>query len=240
MEKYGVDVEPAKDEFENLSNQGLTVLYAAESGQLIGLFAIGDSAKQSAALAIKRLHDMGKKVAILTGDNKITAKAIAEELGVDEFYAEVLPDQKEGIVDELQKQGHIVAMVGDGINDAPALTKADIGIAIGAGTDVAIESSDIVLVRNDPLDVVSAIELSHKVTKNVKENLAWAFFYNILLIPLAAGVLYGVHVPPNWFTGSQEHLVLTPMIGSIAMSISSVTVVLNALRLRLFKIEKSK
>ena len=240
MEKYGVDVEPAKDEFENLSNQGLTVLYAAENGQLIGLFAIGDSAKQSAALAIKRLHEMGKKVAILTGDNKITAKAIADELGVDEFYAEVLPDQKEGIVDELQKQGHIVAMVGDGINDAPALTKADIGIAIGAGTDVAIESSDIVLVRNDPLDVVSAIELSHKVTKNVKENLAWAFFYNILLIPLAAGVLYGVHVPPNWFTGSQEHLVLTPMIGSIAMSISSVTVVLNALRLRLFKIEKSK
>ena len=240
MEKYGVEIRSAEEEFERLSNQGLTVLYVAENGRLIGLFAIGDSAKPSAGLAIKRLHDMGKKVAILTGDNKITAKAIADELGVDEFYAEVLPDQKEGIVDALQKQGHIVAMVGDGINDAPALTKADIGIAIGAGTDVAIESSDIVLVRNDPLDVVSAIELSHRVTKNVKENLSWAFFYNILLIPLAAGVLYGIHVPPNWFTGSQEHLVLTPMIGSIAMSISSVTVVLNALRLRLFKIEKSK
>ena len=240
MQHFGIDLSPAVDDFEELSNQGLTVLYCAQRGKLVGLFALGDTPKATAKETIAELKRLNKRVAILTGDNSLTAKTVAEELGVDEFYAEILPGDKESIVATLQGKGHIVAMVGDGINDAPALTKADVGIAIGAGTDVAIESSDIVLVKNDPLDVVAAMKLSHRVVKTIKENLAWAFFYNILLIPLAAGILYGVSVVPNWFTGSQEHLVLTPMIASIAMSLSSVTVVLNALRLRIFKIERMK
>lgn len=167
-------------------------------------------------------------MAIVTGDNKDTARAIAQKLGIEEVYSEVQPSQKEAIVANLQKQGLKVAFVGDGVNDAPSLTKADIGIAIGAGSDVAIDSADIILVHSDPLDVVSAIELSHAVVKNIKENLLWAFFYNVILIPLAAGVLYNVQVA--W-----GHFILTPTIASIAMSLSSVTVVLNALRLRLFK-----
>ena len=202
--------------------QGWTPLYVAEKDSLIGLSAIGDEIKNNSKSAIKSLQNLGKKVFIVTGDNKITAKAIASSLGVDDVYSEVLPGGKEAIVSRLQNEGHKVAFVGDGVNDAPALTKADIGIAIGAGSDIAIDSADIILVRSDPLDVVSAIELSHKVVLNIKENLGWAFFYNILLIPLAAGVLY-------------PYVIMQPMYGSIAMSISSVTVVLNALRLRLFK-----
>ncbi|MCR5490631.1 MAG: heavy metal translocating P-type ATPase [Bacilli bacterium] len=235
MSNNQIDVAGAAAKFDEMSKKGLTVLYVAEGGKLVGLLGIGDTLKENSYDAIATLQKMGKKVAILTGDNKITAAAIAEKLNVDKIYSEILPGDKEEIAAALQKEGHSVAMVGDGINDAPALMKADVGIAIGAGTDVAIESSEIILVRNDPKDVVGAIELSHKVVKNIKENLSWAFFYNILLIPLAAGALYAIKVPPNWFTGSQEHLVLTPMIGSLTMSMSSITVVLNALRLRFFK-----
>lgn len=235
MKNKGVDVSSVSEKFAELSSKGQTVLYVSECGQLVGLLGIGDTLKENSRDAIATLKKMGKKVAILTGDNKTTATAIGAKLNVDRIYSEVLPDQKEQIVEALQKEGHCVAMVGDGINDAPALMKADVGIAIGAGTDVAIESSEIILVRNDPKDVVGAIELSHKVVWNIKENLAWAFLYNILLIPLAAGALYAIQVAPNWFTGSQEHLVLTPMIGSLTMSLSSITVVLNALRLRFFK-----
>ena len=222
MKNNGVDITKAEEDFKALSKQGWTPLYVAEKDSLIGLIAIGDEIKNNSKSAIKSLQNLGKKVAIVTGDNKVTAMAIAKALGVDEVYAEVLPGDKEEIVSHLQKEGHKVAFVGDGVNDAPALTRADIGIAIGAGSDIAIDSADIILVRSDPLDVVSAIDLSHKVVLNIKENLGWAFFYNILLIPLAAGVLY-------------PYVAMQPMYGSIAMSISSVTVVLNALRLRLFK-----
>lgn len=235
LEEHGYHLGEKAAAFDELSAQGYSVLIYGKEGKIIALFAIGDSLKENSPAAVKTLQKLNKKVFILTGDNAKTAANIGGKLGVDGIYSEVLPDAKESIVEQLQQQGHKVAMIGDGINDAPALTKADVGIAIGAGTDIAIDSSDIILVRSDPKDVVSAIELSHKVVTNIKENLGWAFFYNIILIPLAAGCLYGVTVAPNWFTGSQEHLVLTPMIGSIAMSLSSVTVVLNALRLRLFK-----
>ena len=191
--------------------------------------------KENAVSAVKMLKTLGKRVVLLTGDNLRTARAVAAPLDIDEVYAEVLPSEKQNIIEKLQKEGRIVAMVGDGVNDAPALTKSDIGIAIGSGTDVAIDSSDIILVRSDPMDVVSAIELAKKTTLNIRENLAWAFLYNLILIPIAAGAFYMISVTPNWFTGNQEHLVLTPMLASIAMSLSSVTVVLNALRLRLFK-----
>ena len=234
----GIDVKVAKKDFERLSSSGYTVLFMAEKGSIQALFAVGDTIKENAAKTIKTLQKMGKKVAILTGDNRLAAAYIAKELGVDEVHSEVLPSDKEKIVSSLQEKGLKVAMVGDGINDAPALTKADVGIAIGAGTDIAIESSDIILVRSDPKDVASAIYLSKRVVRNIKQNLGWAFFYNLLLIPLAAGALYGISVAPNWFTGSQSHLVLTPMIGSLAMSLSSITVVLNALRLGRIRFEE--
>ncbi|MBE6134524.1 MAG: copper-translocating P-type ATPase [Erysipelotrichaceae bacterium] len=237
MKQNGVDASLAEEDFEKLSKQGKTVLFYAKNKKVLALFAIGDALKENAAKTIKTLQNEGKKVAILTGDNEFAANYIAAELGVDEVYAGILPADKESIVASFQSKGLKVAMVGDGVNDAPALTRADVGIAIGAGTDIAIESSDIILVRSDPTDVASAIRLSKKVVKNIKENLAWAFFYNLILIPIAAGALYAIRVSPNWFTGSQTHLVLTPMIGSLAMSLSSITVILNALRLNRFKFE---
>ena len=235
MEEKNVAIDSYNEDFERLSSEGNTVLYAAENGKIVALLAIGDEAKENAAKAIKDLKNRGIRVAMVTGDNRITANAIANNLGVDDVYAEVLPQEKERIVRQIKEKGHRVCFIGDGINDAPALTSADVGIAIGAGTEIAIESSDIVLANSDPLDVVFALNLSRRVVTNIKENLAWAFFYNLILIPLAAGAFYWVSVAPNWFTGSQSHLVLTPMIGSIAMSFSSVTVVLNALRLRRIK-----
>ena len=240
LDEDEVEYASVNEEFETLSREGNTVLFVAEKQRVIGLLAIGDEIKENAANAIKTMQKAGKKVVIVTGDARITAEAIARELGVDEFYAEVLPEEKGAIVSKKQSEGYCVAFVGDGINDAPALTRADVGIAIGAGTEVALESSDIILARNDPMDIVAAFELSGKVVRNIKQNLTWAFLYNIILIPLAAGAFYGVSVQPNWFTGSQSHLVLTPMIGSLAMSLSSVTVVLNALRLRLFRFQRPK
>ena len=235
MDEEAVDVLPSEEDFRALSEEGNTVLYVSEKKKIIALIAIGDEEKDGAREAIISLQKQGIKVAMVTGDNKVTAHAIAAKLGVDEVYAEVLPADKERIVSEAKINGRRVCFVGDGINDAPALTSADVGIAIGAGTEIAIESSDIILANSDPLDVVFAMNLSKKVMRNVKQNLTWAFFYNAILIPLAAGAFYAISVAPNWFTGSQSHLVLTPMIGSIAMSISSVTVVLNALRLRRIK-----
>lgn len=238
MEEAGIDVASCQEEFDRLSKRGLTTLFVAKAKAIVGLIGIGDGIKPSAIKTVKSLQNARKTVVMLTGDNDITARAIADELGIKVVYAGVLPDGKEAIVSELQSQGHKVAFVGDGINDAPALMKADVGIAIGAGTDVAIESSDMILVRSDPADVYAGYQLSKRVVANIHQNLAWAFLYNLILIPLAAGALYGVIVEPNWFTGNQNHLVLTPMIGSIAMSLSSITVVLNALRLRWFNRNK--
>ncbi len=240
LNENSVDVSSSSTDFDALSSEGNTVLYVAEKGKVIALIAIGDQEKENAIATVKALQAKGVKVAMVTGDNNVTAKAIAAKLGVDDVYAEVLPQDKERIVREIKEKGHRVCFVGDGINDAPALTTADVGIAIGAGTEIAIESSDIILANSDPYDVVFALNLSHRVVRNIKQNLTWAFFYNTILIPLAAGAFYAISVTPNWFTGSQSHLVLTPMIGSIAMSFSSVTVVLNALRLRRIKKENPK
>ena len=235
MEENGIDISSRAEVYESWAKQGFTVLFYAEDGVLAAMFGVADSLKEDALETLQSLQNLGKKVAILTGDNHKAATFVAEKLGVDMVFAEVLPDQKEQVISDLKAQGHIVAMVGDGINDAPALTSADVGIAIGAGTDVAIESSDIILVRSDPKDVYRACLLSKKVVRTIKQNLGWAFAYNSLLIPFAAGVFYGVPVVASWLTGNQPHLVLTPMLASFAMSLSSVTVVLNALRIRKFK-----
>lgn len=188
------------------------------------MIAVADTVRETSRAAIQRLREMGLRVVMLTGDNKVTAEAIRQQLGIEQAVSDVLPTQKEAHVRALQEQGHKVAMVGDGINDAPALTRADIGIAIGAGTDIAIESADVVLMKDSLDDVANAIDLSRAVVRNIHMNLFWAFFYNILGIPLAAGVLYPAF-----------QLRLSPMIGSAAMSLSSVCVVTNALRLRFFK-----
>ena len=209
---------------EALAEDGKTPLYFALDGKLIGLIAVADVVKPTSAQAIAELSSMGIEVVMLTGDNAKTAEAIRRQVGVDRVVAEVLPQDKEREIRRLQEGGKKVAMVGDGINDAPALARADVGIAIGAGTDVAIESADIVLMRSDLLDVSTAVQLSRAVIRNIKENLFWAFFYNAIGIPIAAGVFYPAF-----------QLKMNPMLGALAMSFSSVFVVSNALRLRWFK-----
>ena len=209
---------------EALAEDGKTPLYFALDGKLIGLIAVADIVKPTSAQAIAELSNMGIEVVMLTGDNAKTAEAIRRQVGVDRVVAEVLPQDKEREIRRLQGGGKKVAMVGDGINDAPALARADVGIAIGAGTDVAIESADIVLMRSDLLDVSTAVQLSRAVIRNIKENLFWAFFYNAIGIPIAAGIFYPAF-----------QLKMNPMLGALAMSFSSVFVVSNALRLRWFK-----
>lgn len=211
------------------AKDGKTALYFAADNKFIGIIAVADTVKSTSKQAIEDMRKMGLDVIMLTGDNKVTAEAIKNQLSLTRAIAEVLPSDKEEEVRKLQNEGHKVAMVGDGINDAPALTRADVGVAIGAGTDVAIEAADIVLMKSDLQDVVTSIELSHSVIKNIKENLFWAFFYNVLGIPIAAGVLYGI-----------AGLKLNPMIAALAMSFSSVFVVSNALRLRFFKPKRNK
>ena len=214
----------AAEKANNLAQAGKTPLIFARKGRLTGIIAVADTIRESSREAISRFAQMGLNVVMLTGDNKITAEAIKRELNISEAITDVLPTQKEAHIRALQEQGHKVAMVGDGINDAPALTRSDVGIAIGAGTDIAIESADVVLMKDSLNDVASAIELSRAVVRNIHMNLFWAFFYNILGIPLAAGALFPAF-----------GLRLSPMIGSAAMSLSSVCVVANALRLRFFK-----
>ena len=209
---------------EEMAVDGKTPLFFARGGQLIGVIAVADVVKPTSKQAIAELTGMGIEVVMLTGDNAKTAEAIRRQVGVDRVVAEVFPQDKEKEIRRLQSVGKKVAMVGDGINDAPALARADVGIAIGAGTDVAIESADIVLMKSDLLDVSTAIQLSKAVIRNIKQNLFWAFIYNIIGIPVAAGVFY---LPFAWK--------LNPMIGAFAMSFSSVFVVSNALRLRWFK-----
>ena len=221
MEELGISVP----EFEDLSAQGKTPLYfASEDGIYLGAIAAADVLKQDSVAAVQALEHMGLTVVMLTGDNGGTAAAVAQQAGIRQVVSDVLPGDKAAVVQKLQQEGHRVLMVGDGINDAPALVTADVGMAIGAGTDIALDSADVVLMRNSLVSVVSAMELSKATIRNIKQNLFWAFFYNALGIPVAAGALY-----PGF--GIQ----LSPMLGSAAMSMSSVFVVTNALRLRLFK-----
>ncbi len=209
---------------DQMADQGKTPLFFAAGGQLLGVVAVADVVKPTSKAAIRELQDMGIQVVMLTGDHKKTAEAIRRQVGVDRVVAEVLPQDKEQEIRRLQESGKKVAMVGDGINDAPALARADVGIAIGAGTDVAMESADIVLMKNDLLDVAGAVELSRATIRNIKENLFWAFFYNVICIPIAAGCFYAAF-----------QLRMNPMVAALAMSFSSVFVVSNALRLRFFK-----
>ena len=225
MEEQGVDTQTLAIQHEALASSGKTPLYFAQGSRLLGTIAVADTVKPTSREAIAKMRSMGLKVIMLTGDNAATAEAIRQQVGMDEAIAQVLPQDKERHVRLLQEKGHLVAMVGDGINDAPALARADVGIAIGAGTDVAIEAADMVLIKNDLLDVTRAIGLSKSVMKNIKENLFWAFIYNTIGIPLAAGLLYPAF---GWL--------LNPMIAAAAMSCSSVSVVTNALRLRFVKL----
>lgn len=220
----GAAPRQAEAEIRRLAEEGKTPLLFARDGALVGIIAVADTIRETSRAAIRRFAEMGLHVVMLTGDNRITAEAIRKELGIEKAVSDVLPTEKEAKIRSLQQEGHKVAMVGDGINDAPALTRADIGIAIGAGTDIAIESADVVLMKDSLEDAATAIELSRAVVRNIHMNLFWAFFYNVLGIPLAAGALYPAF-----------QLRLSPMIGSAAMSLSSVCVVANALRLRFFR-----
>ncbi|MDD3205598.1 MAG: heavy metal translocating P-type ATPase [Lachnospiraceae bacterium] len=224
MLEHGISVEKGKNTLNQLADEGKTPLIFARNEELLGIIAVADSEKETSKEAIYLFEKMGINVIMLTGDHERTAKAIQKRLHIPQVIAEVMPEDKEKHIAALQQAGHRVAMIGDGINDAPALARADVGIAIGAGTDVAIESADAVLMRNDLLDAVSAIRLSKAVIRNIKQNLFWAFFYNSIGIPLAAGLLYPVF-----------GVKLSPMFGAAAMSLSSVCVVLNALRLRFFQ-----
>ncbi len=223
MQNSNINVNELKAEYTDLASDGKTPLFFVNDGALLGIIAVADTIKPGAAAAVNEFKKLDMDVVMLTGDNEKTARYIAKQAGIETVIASVLPDGKEEIIKNFQKTGKIVAMVGDGINDAPALTRADVGIAIGAGTDVAIESADIVLIKSDLCDVSDAIKLSKAVIRNIKQNLFWAFFYNTLGIPLAAGLLLPVGIKLN------------PMIGAACMSISSVCVVANALRLRFWK-----
>jgi Cu+-exporting ATPase len=222
MTQLGIDTQAFASEAGHLADEGKTPLYAAIDGKLAAVIAVSDPIKDSTPEAIAALHKLGLKVAMITGDNRRTAQAIARQLGIDDVLAEVLPDGKVAAVKELQKQGK-VAFVGDGINDAPALAQADVGLAIGTGTDIAIESADVVLMAGDLRGIPNALALSRRTITNIKQNLFWAFFYNTLLIPVAAGVLYPAF-----------GLLLDPILAALAMTFSSIFVLTNALRLRRF------
>ena len=228
LAQNGVSLAAMEADAHRLAEDGKTPLFFAESGHLLGCIAVADVVKPDSAKAIAALRRMGRRVVLLTGDNQRTANAIARQIGVDQVIAQVLPQDKAKCVAQLQQQGQRVAMVGDGVNDAPALAQADVGLAIGAGTDIAIESADVVLMKSRLSDVPAAVRLSRATLRNIHENLFWAFFYNIIGIPLAAGVWIPIF---GW--------TLNPMFGALAMSLSSFCVVSNALRLNLFKVKDS-
>ena len=224
MLEQKIDLSSMEKESDRLADEGKTPMYLSIDGELAGIIAVADTLKENSVKAVKELKKRGVEVIMITGDNKRTAKAIAKQVGIDHVLSEVLPEDKAEEVKKLQETGKKVAMVGDGINDAPALAQADIGIAVGSGTDVAIESADIVLMRNDLTAVLTAIDLSHATLRNIKQNLFWAFAYNLVGIPVAMGLLYIFGGP-----------LMSPMFAAVAMSFSSVSVLLNALRLRRFK-----
>uniref|UniRef100_UPI0035A0D7E8 copper-translocating P-type ATPase n=1 Tax=Jeotgalibaca porci TaxID=1868793 RepID=UPI0035A0D7E8 len=224
MLEQKIDLSSMEKESDRLADEGKTPMYLSVDGELAGIIAVADTLKENSMKAVKELRRRGVEVIMITGDNKRTAKAIAKQVGIDSVLSEVLPEDKAEEVKKLQEAGKKVAMVGDGINDAPALAQADIGIAVGSGTHVAIESADIVLMRNDLTAVLTAIDLSHATLRNIKQNLFWAFAYNLVGIPVAMGLLYIFGGP-----------LMSPMFAAVAMSFSSVSVLLNALRLRRFK-----
>ncbi len=224
MKDRGIMLNGLKEKAEDLSNQGKTPMFVAIDQNPAGIIAVADTLKENSKEAVDALHSLGIEVAMITGDNRRTAEAIARQIGIDRVLAEVLPEGKANEVKKLQSEGKKVGMVGDGINDAPALAQSDVGIAIGTGTDVAMESADITLISGDLRGVVTAIALSRATIRNIKQNLFWAFAYNTILIPVAAGVLFP-------FFG----ILLNPIFAAAAMGLSSVTVVSNALRLRRFR-----
>ena len=224
MQESGITLGKLAETAQALASEGKTPMFVAVDGEAAGVIAVADMLKEHSAEAIRALHRLGVEVAMITGDNRRTAVAIAQQTGIDRVLAEVLPGEKAEEVKKLQAEGKVVAMVGDWINDAPALAQADVGIAIGTGTDVAMEASDITLIRGDLRGVVTAIELSKRTLRTIKQNLFWAFIYNVLGIPIAAGALYP-------FFG----MLLDPMVASAAMALSSVSVVSNSLRLRRFR-----
>jgi Cu+-exporting ATPase len=221
MRDYGVDMSALQKDAERLAAQGETPMFVVVGEKPAGIISVADSIKETSIQAVRRLKELGLRVVLLTGDNKAAAGHIGHKVGADEVIAEVLPEDKAAVIKRLQDEGKIVMMVGDGINDAPALVQADVGCAIGGGSDIAIESADIVLMKSDLTDVARAIRLSRMTIRNIRQNLFWAFFYNTIGIPVAAGVLYPAF-----------RLLLSPLIGAMAMSLSSVFVVTNALRLR--------
>lgn len=229
MERENINTHSVDVKYQEYADKGYTPVYVARNGEMLGLIAIADVIKMSSVSAIEEIRKLGIRVIMLTGDNETSAQAVAKAAGIDEVISGVLPIEKEKKIAELKGKGKTIAMVGDGINDAPALVAADIGIAIGAGTDIAIESADVILMRSSLLDVLTSIKLSRKVFKNIKENLFWAFLYNTISIPLAAGLFYDAL---GWK--------LSPIIAAAAMSLSSISVVSNALRLRRFKINETK
>ena len=224
MKEKGIDITKYQNQIDDYVAKGKTLVFLASENKLVGLVSIFDEIKETSKQAIKRLRKMNIKTIMLTGDLKVTANAINQQLGLDEVIAEVLPQDKENVIKNLQMQGNNVMMVGDGINDAPALVRSDVGVAIGKGNDIAIDAADVILMKDDMRDIVSSIELSKKTILNIKENLFWAFIYNVIGIPIAAGVFYHAF-----------GLRLDAMVGSLCMSLSSVCVVSNALRLKRFK-----
>ena len=225
MTENGVDFTELKSQSEKLKEEGATVVFIAVEGKIAGLLEVSDPIKLTTFTAVKDLQNIGLKIIMLTGDGQKTAAYVAKELGISEFFAEVLPEDKSKIIAELKSQGNRVAMVGDGINDAPALVAADVGIAVATGTDVAIESAGIILLHGDLAKIAKAYKLSKQTIRNIKQNLFFAFAYNALGIPLAAGVLY-----------ASFGLMLSPVFAAAAMSLSSVSVIANSLRLKSFKI----
>ena len=225
LEEYDVDLGALAAAADRLRTDGATAIYIAVNGKAAGVIAIADPVKETTSDALAALREAGIKVIMLTGDNRVTAEAIARRLGIDDVEADVLPDQKSAVVQRLREEGRIVAMAGDGVNDAPALAAADVGIAMGSGTDVAIESAGVTLLRGDLLGIVRARHLSHATMANIRQNLFFAFAYNVAGIPVAAGVLYPIF-----------GLLLSPVIAAAAMALSSVSVIANSLRLRFARI----